>query len=269
MAAAVMSAIKKQNNEERQQMRQLERKMRKAFDDVDFDDSGKLSVEELMYALQRTGMYDPEDEAAGVKIRKRVHRWAGSDGEYSFKQFKALVDELAEVLGTMSDWQQPVDWLPYNIHARHVYKSKSVTLGVALTIVANFAMIIVQNDTDPYAPEHQRHRAVWRAVDSTCNVIFLLELLLNMYAHFWRPFVVDGWNYLDTAVVIVGVLSLAEVELGPLAQLKMLRALRSARQTTRPVLAPAAAVARTHPAPRSTWRGRARGHVTCTCTCTT
>jgi len=100
---------------------------------------------------------------------------------------------------------------------------------VAATIVINFIATVIQSDIDPYEDEIQVHYAAWRAIDSTCNVIFLIELLVNMYAHFWRPFLTDPWSYLDVPVVIVGVFSLAEVDLGPLKSLKMLRALRILR----------------------------------------
>jgi hypothetical protein len=212
----------------------MENRMEAAFLHVDEDGSGLLSVDEMMVALnkmgwpkQREGDHTPIDKLR-ADLREQVADKAGDDGELNLVEFKELVNSLMEDLQPKDKWAVRVQ-LPFGHEARHLYESHLVTYGVAVTIVLNFLIIIVQNDIDPYQPELRRHQDFWKAVDSTCNVIFLFELLLNLYANFWRPFVSGPWNYLDAAVVIVGVLSLAEVELGPLASLKMLRALRIVR----------------------------------------
>jgi len=87
----------------------------------------------------------------------------------------------------------------------------------------------VEKEIDPYEPEFQAHRPAWKAIDATCNIIFIIELMINFYGSFWRPFLKDGWNYLDVVVVFVGITSLAEMDLGPFAQIKVLRAFRVLR----------------------------------------
>ena len=120
-------------------------------------------------------------------------------------------------------------WLPCRHAVAKFYTSRSVQIGVACVILVNFFAIIIEKEVDPYPPAYQRHRAVWLAIDDVCNVIFFIELMVNIYGNFYWPFVTNGWNLLDTLVVIVGTTSLARMELGPLAQVKVLRAFRVLR----------------------------------------
>jgi len=60
-------------------------------------------------------------------------------------------------------------------------------------------------------------------------VIFIFELAVNLYGSFWRKFISSPWNYLDTIVVVVGITSLAKVDLGSFSQIKILRAFRILR----------------------------------------
>ena len=50
-------------------------------------------------------------------------------------------------------------------------------------------------------------------IDLAFNYIFLVELMVNMAAHWWREFWADGWNCFDFLVVFVTFLSM-----GPLQQ---------------------------------------------------
>lgn len=104
-----------------------------------------------------------------------------------------------------------------------VYDSTPVQYFVAVFIFSNFVVNCVQAQIDPratlYVPEFQ-------ALEDAFNLIFLVELVVNFYAHFFRPFV-TGWNMFDMLVVTVGMLSVFRVELpGPFALLRMLRAFR-------------------------------------------
>jgi len=57
-------------------------------------------------------------------------------------------------------------------------------------------------------------------------MVFLVELMVNLYAHWFRAFW-TGWNIFDLIVVAVGMLSIVRAPLpGPLSMLRMLRAFR-------------------------------------------
>eukprot|EP00929_Paragymnodinium_shiwhaense_P034958 TRINITY_DN18969_c0_g1_i2.p1 TRINITY_DN18969_c0_g1~~TRINITY_DN18969_c0_g1_i2.p1 ORF type:complete len:447 (-),score=81.33 TRINITY_DN18969_c0_g1_i2:193-1533(-) len=101
----------------------------------------------------------------------------------------------------------------------HIYSQ----LFVACLIVGNFLTIIVATQIDP-AAEH--YSEVWSGMDLFFNVIFLLELLLNMYGGWLWGFWSSGWNIFDFLVVTIGVLDTVKLELGPLRLLRMMRAFR-------------------------------------------
>ena len=59
------------------------------------------------------------------------------------------------------------------------------------------------------------------------NWCFLIELSLNMYGHWCKPFWKSGWNVFDVIVVTVGLLNMLRLALpGPLRLLRMMRAFR-------------------------------------------
>merc|ERR1719174_2400022 len=59
------------------------------------------------------------------------------------------------------------------------------------------------------------------------NVVFLVELILNMYSTWFAKFWKSGWNIFDFSVVLIGWLFQLEVPLpGPMKLLRMMRAFR-------------------------------------------
>jgi len=206
----------------------MKSQLREAFDKVDSDSSGQLGIDAMLSALESMDIYTP-NTVEGSKVKRKVKKEAGSDNRIDFEEFEKLVASLSTAPGRGGWWDQTVSWLPFNEDARELYERQSVQIFVAAVIVGNFLAIIVEKELDPYEPQYQGHYPVWRAIDVTSSVIFTLELLLNLYGNFWRPFVANGWNYLDVPVVVVGLLTMAQVELGALAQVKILRAFRILR----------------------------------------
>ena len=45
---------------------------------------------------------------------------------------------------------------------------------MAAVITLNFLVIIFQMEIEPYTEDARRHKDVWKAIDNTCNVIFIL-----------------------------------------------------------------------------------------------
>jgi hypothetical protein len=60
------------------------------------------------------------------------------------------------------------------------------------------------------------------------TIVFTVELALNMYAQWFRPFFSDGWNLLDLVVVAFSLIGLAPVDL-PVSLVISLRAVRVVR----------------------------------------
>ena len=123
----------------------------------------------------------------------------------------------------------PVD-LPYGDKARWLFRTTFVQVSIACVILFNFGAIVVEKEIDPCSDASmQKMPELWAAIDDVCNVIFLLELILNLYGHWWRPFLQSGWNYLDTVVVIIGVIGLMRIDLGDFKRIKIIRAFRILR----------------------------------------
>jgi len=112
----------------------------------------------------------------------------------------------------------------YQRKAALLYLDIRVQVFVACLIAANFLANIIEEWVDPAGTEHE---AVWKVFDNMFNVLFSMELLLNMYGFWFRRFWKSAWNVFDFVVVSVGLLGLFEVPLpGPLGMLRMLRAFR-------------------------------------------
>ena len=123
----------------------------------------------------------------------------------------------------------PVD-LPYSDKARWLFGTTFMQVTIACVILFNFGAIVVEKEIDPCSDASmQKMPSLWRTIDDVCNWIFLFELLLNLYGHWWRPFLQSGWNYLDTIVVIIGVTSLLSIDLGDFKRIKIIRAFRILR----------------------------------------
>jgi hypothetical protein len=65
-------------------------------------------------------------------------------------------------------------------------------------------------------------------LDIFFTFIFLLELLFNAYGHWFKRFISDGWNILDTMVVLASLIALGPFQL-PVTILRLLRAGRVVR----------------------------------------
>jgi len=105
------------------------------------------------------------------------------------------------------------------------YTHPVIAWGVAVIIVVNFIINIVEKEIDPIA---SKYPGTWASFELAFNIIFLLELLINMYGQGgpFKPFWSSGWNVFDTIIVSVGVVLMTGADLGPFNKLKLLRAFR-------------------------------------------
>ena len=91
--------------------------------------------------------------------------------------------------------------------------------------MSNFLINIIEKEVDPLG----RHNEVEGTFDNIYmffNIVFLLELLVNMYAHGLR-FWISGWNLFDLVVVTIGVISMFHIK--ALQSIVVLRTVRAFR----------------------------------------
>jgi len=121
---------------------------------------------------------------------------------------------------------------PKQAHGIWIYQEKAgvcynhiyMQVLVASIIGANFLTNIVEKEIDP---RKNFYPDTWAKFELFYNVVFTMELLLNMYSSWFKAFVTDAWNVFDFAVVAIGLLDTAKVALpGPMKMLRMMRAFR-------------------------------------------
>jgi len=134
--------------------------------------------------------------------------------------------------------------LPRQKEVKAFYENDNVQQAIAGIIVLNFVMSIVQREIDPFSEgdprktvpgndganpaDHQRYFPVWNVSNLMFNLIFIIELVINLYGRWWHEFWASGWNKFDFLVVAVSVLDMLPfIPLpGPAKLIKMLRAFR-------------------------------------------
>jgi hypothetical protein len=65
-------------------------------------------------------------------------------------------------------------------------------------------------------------------LDEVFTIIFLVELLINAFGHWFKPFISDGWNIFDFIVVAMSLVALGPVKV-PVNVIRSLRAFRVIR----------------------------------------
>lgn len=116
----------------------------------------------------------------------------------------------------------------YQKKVRDIYQSDPVVKTVAGLIILNFLTEIAEKQWDPASkPEYAN---IWLGFSYFYNTCFTIELIVNLYGNMGGPmkfaFWKDSWNIFDFVVVTIGILIMAEVNLGPLKLLRMMRAFR-------------------------------------------
>ena len=83
---------------------------------------------------------------------------------------------------------------------------------VAALIILNFIVNIWEKQVDPTGfgsdPAARKYAETWDAIGLTFNYLFLIELLVNMYAFWLYDFWADPWNIFDFLVVSIGVIDM-------------------------------------------------------------
>lgn len=131
-------------------------------------------------------------------------------------------------------------WRTYQPLMDKIYTYPLVEYFVAFLIVANFFISITEKWIDPIAghmnPVNRKYNTTWWAIGLMFNILFLIELAVNMYAYwlwdFWlttpdgKKWSINGWNCFDFVIVLVGWLDQMELISGPLKLLRLMRAFR-------------------------------------------
>ena len=77
---------------------------------------------------------------------------------------------------------------------RHFYESASFQIFIASLIFFNFIMQCVQMQMLPVDGSDWEKAFEW--IENACTIIYLVELLINIFATWFIAFVSSGWNWL-------------------------------------------------------------------------
>lgn len=114
--------------------------------------------------------------------------------------------------------------LPHQRAVFELYNSTLVQVGVAVIIGANFLTNIVEKQIDPFGDIHD---VSFEVIGLIYNILFTIELGVNLYGNWWCNFWKSGWNIFDFVVVMIGVVNTIKLPLPPaFSLLRMMRAFR-------------------------------------------
>ena len=102
---------------------------------------------------------------------------------------------------------------------RAVYIGPNTQVTVAILICTNFLANIIEAQSNSLGPALE-------AVDLVFTALFTLELFVNLFAMLFTEFFSDPWNYFDTIVVVVGLVTLVKPDLPGGSTLKLMRTFR-------------------------------------------
>lgn len=238
--AAAIHAIRQKKMEEQRRRKDgvlISLDVQRTFDRYDEDESGDIDKTELKAALEDLGL---EVSRGKVKAIMKKYCKKGTDS-LDIDTFDVLVNDLKSHMQkekTVADTSEPFVRhscfgrnrpLPQQARVRALYMTPLVSWVVAFFIAANFIVNIVEKEIDPDAA-NLKYEEVWNKLDVVFNIIFLVELVVNMYGYggpvlaFWK----SPWNVFDFLIVAVGVLLISGVVSpeSPAGKLKLLRAFR-------------------------------------------
>jgi len=117
--------------------------------------------------------------------------------------------------------------LPYQREVRWFYLLPRIQILVAVLILLNFATAAAQAQILP--ERKSPNSRLFSTFEYFYVYIFLVELIINLYGHWWRAFWRSGWNWFDFIIVLVSFLSLYFPDLPAVSVLRLLRAFRVVR----------------------------------------
>jgi len=198
----------------------LDQDTRSVFDRIDEDASGNIDKRELRKGLREMGIRNVTPEQLDMFYQKYAR---SSPAGMTYDEFDALMQTVKKHLKSLGLEVHP-QVLPGQDWVREVYNMPRCMYSVAALIVISFGCNILEKEIDPSG---EQYKSVWEGLDTTFNILFLFELLVNMYGSWRKPFFRVGWNYFDMFVVAIGILILVRCPMpGPLSLVLMLRTLR-------------------------------------------
>jgi len=117
--------------------------------------------------------------------------------------------------------------LPYQKKVKDFYLTHTVQIIVAIIIFMNFVTAAIQSQILP--EEDTRPARAFVTFEYFYVYVFLIELIINMYGHYFWEFWASGWNWFDFIIVLISLLALYLPDLPAIHVLRLFRAFRVVR----------------------------------------
>jgi len=134
-----------------------------------------------------------------------------------------------EISSSSSIWRVGLEneILPYQREVRWFYLLPRIQILVAVVILLNFATAAAQAQILP--EKNSPNSQIFLTFEYFYVYLFLVELVINLYGHWWCAFWRSGWNWFDFIIVIVSLLSLYFPDIPAVSVLRLFRAFRVVR----------------------------------------
>lgn len=146
----------------------------------------------------------------------------------------AVIRQLRVPISTSPDGSESLDHpevknysLPFQKQMQSFYIRRETQILVALVILLNFATAAAQAQL--LAGEDSQTARTFLAFEYFYVYAFLIELIVNMYGHFFWAFWKSGWNWFDFIIVLVSLLAIYFPHLPAISVLRLFRAFRVVR----------------------------------------
>mmetsp|Transcript_42423 Transcript_42423/g.86731 ORF Transcript_42423/g.86731 Transcript_42423/m.86731 type:complete len:381 (+) Transcript_42423:198-1340(+) len=146
----------------------------------------------------------------------------------SKQEQERFVDELNRIIkNAIQVAQSESDFERSQERVRRVFHSVHFQSTVALLILANFIAHAAQHQLRPEEGSAM-HRTL-ETLDVAFTGLFTVEVCLNAYGHWARPFFSDAWSVFDLVVVAMALLSFFVSQIPGVSILRVMRAFRVLR----------------------------------------
>lgn len=128
----------------------------------------------------------------------------------------------------MAFWRRSKRFVQFQERVKKVTDSKPYQFAVVLAIVGNFLCNIIEAQMNPIEEGSQVYKD-FHAVDLFFIIIFCVELVLNMTAHWFWEFWSEKANWADTFIVTVSVVGLFTSGSSAFTVIRIMRVFRVVR----------------------------------------
>ena len=104
---------------------------------------------------------------------------------------------------------------------RSIYNSNAAQYSIGAVILASY--ITAMTGAQLLPEDGTREASYFFTLEIIFTGIFTLELLFNLFGSWWRPFLAEAWNWMDSFVVIISIAGLIDESIPAVNVLRLVR----------------------------------------------